>query len=217
MYYDMYICSETWQIWSQTLFSHSLVSTQLRPAGFCPSGQKHWGPPHVILASIWFVWELENIWTFYNLQRWWQFSFWQDSSSTQNGPSSELSLRKKRYRAGRYTFRIQLCHVVFVRSSQNLVVHLCWILWLVGSYWVILDMVVDGEWVITCSQCCRCSGGLLEGILFHDPWSMNHDDDYMQSMLPLQWRFVGRQVRSLQGVEPAGQVELVRHRLEIEY
>ena len=29
----------TWQIWSQTLFSHSLVSTQLVPAGFCPSGQ----------------------------------------------------------------------------------------------------------------------------------------------------------------------------------
>ena len=42
-------------------------------------------------------------------------------------------------------------------------------------------------------------------------------DNYVQSMLPLQWRLVGRQVRSLQGVEPAGQDELVRHRLEREY
>ena len=31
----------------------------------------------------------------------------------------ELSLRKKRYRAGRYALRIQLCHVVFVTSLQN--------------------------------------------------------------------------------------------------
>ena len=38
-------------------------------------------------------------------------------------------------------------------------------------------------------------------------------DNYVQSMFPLQWRFVGRHVRSLQGVEPAGHEELVRHRL----
>ena len=42
-------------------------------------------------------------------------------------------------------------------------------------------------------------------------------DNYVQSMLPLQWRLVGRQVRSLQGVDPAGHEELVRHRLQKEY
>ena len=42
-------------------------------------------------------------------------------------------------------------------------------------------------------------------------------DNYVQSMFPLQWRFVGRHVRSLQGVEPAGHEELVRHRLQREY
>ena len=57
---------------------------------------------------------------------------------------------------------------------------------LVGRYWVILDMIDD-------------------------------DDAYVQSILPLQWRFVGTQVRSLHGVNPDGQEELVRHRLEREY
>ena len=78
-------------------------------------------------------------------------------------------------------------HVVFETSNQNPHLMVNWLDSMVGSFWVILDMVEDG------------------------------DEYYVQSMLPLQWRFVGRQVRSLQGVEPAGQVELVRHRLEIKY
>ena len=43
------------------------------------------------------------------------------------------------------------------------------------------------------------------------------DDGYVQSILPLQWRLVVRQVRSLHGVNPDGQEELVKHRLEREY
>ena len=46
---------------------------------------------------------------------------------------------------------------------------------------------------------------------------IDDDDAYVQSILPLQWRFVGTQVRSLQGVKPDGHEELVRHRLKREY
>ena len=67
-------------------------------------------------------------------------------------------------------------------SSYGVTVMVNW--FLVGTYWVTLDMI---------------------------------DDAYVQSILPLQWRFVGRQVKSLHGVKPDGHEELVRHRLERGY